>query len=227
MDAQLDAIQQAVNLAVDKSIRPLWWWQILIVPLAVIVSYLVAYGKRKGQNYATKEDFKELLRQVQATTKATEEIKADISSGLWVDQKRWQMRKTLYLILLENLRNSSKGLGEVIEAEEGIFDGSKRQRSKHINESLETIKHASDEIRKAVNLSGVLFLSDRALEVLRVYESAEKNRLNALSRQTDSYGDIAAEATSWSAYLQSQLEAAEVAYTEIVQVAKEDLRIQG
>lgn len=62
MDAQLDAIQQAVNLAVNESIRPLWWWQILIVPLAVIVSYLVAYGKRKGQNYATKEDFKELLR---------------------------------------------------------------------------------------------------------------------------------------------------------------------
>lgn len=135
------------------------------------------------------------------------------------------MRKRLYLILLENLRNSSKGLGEVIEAEEGIFDGSKRERSKHIKESLETIKHASDEIRKAVDLSGVLFLSDRALAVLRVYENAEKNRLKALSSQTDTYGDIAAEATSWSAYLHSQLEAADVAYQEIVKVAKGDLRI--
>ena len=229
MDAQIEAINQAVNSAVDASIRSLWWWQLGVLGLSVIgsviVAYLVAYAQKKAENYATKEDFNELLRQVKETTKTTEEIKAEISGGLWVDQQRWQMRKDLYLGLLENLKKGSKGLGEVIEAEEGSFEGGKQERSKYVNERLGIIKSASEKIQKAVDLSGILFLSDRALETLRIYQNAEENRLQALREQPDLYGDVSAEATSWSSYLQNQLEAANAAYDEIVKVAKEDLRI--
>jgi hypothetical protein len=229
MDAQTEAINQAVNSAVNASIRSLWWWQLigftLSVIASVIVAYLVAYAKKKGENYATKEDFNELLRQVKETTKTTEEIKAEISGGLWVDQQRWQMRKDLYLGLLENLKKSCKGLGEVIEAEEGSFQGGEQERSIYVNRRLRIIKNASEEIQKAVDLSGILFLSDTALEVLRIYQNAEEHRLRALSEQPDLHGDVSAEATSWSSYLENQLEAANTAYDEIVKVAKEDLRI--
>jgi len=61
MDAQREAINQAVNSDIDASIRSLWWWQlgvlVLSVIASVIVAYLVAYAQKKAENYATKEDF--------------------------------------------------------------------------------------------------------------------------------------------------------------------------
>jgi hypothetical protein len=82
VDAQIDAINQAVSSAVDASVRSLWRWQIVVVLPSVIVGYIVAYAKWKGENYARKEVFDELLKQVKETTKTTEEIKADISRGV-------------------------------------------------------------------------------------------------------------------------------------------------
>lgn len=231
IDSQIDSvINQAIEQAVDKSFKSVWWTQVGILILSVIcsalIAYVVAYVKKKGENYATKEDFEELLRQIKATTRATEEIKTEISSGAWVNQQRWELRKNIYLILLEKLNESKYALGEVMEAEGGIFEGDEAEREKYIDERLEKIKRVSEDIRKSVELSGVLFLSDNALKVLRDYENAEENRLKALSEMPDLYGDVSAEATSWSCYLEGQSSAAIVAYNEIVKVAKEDLQIQ-
>lgn len=42
-------------------------------------SYLGAYFKKKGENYATKEDLGDLVQQVRAVTTVTKEIEAKIS----------------------------------------------------------------------------------------------------------------------------------------------------
>jgi hypothetical protein len=47
---------------------------------AAIGAYLAAYAKKKGETLATKEDFHELIRQVQRTTEATEQVKATIAA---------------------------------------------------------------------------------------------------------------------------------------------------
>jgi hypothetical protein len=47
---------------------------------AALGGYALAYAKKKGAGLATKEDFNELIRQVQRTTEATEQVKAAISA---------------------------------------------------------------------------------------------------------------------------------------------------
>src|SRR5258705_5577892 len=60
-----------------------WWVYLLILLVAGAASWIGAYfggyAGEKGRNLATKEDFKEILRQLEATTRATEEIRAAVS----------------------------------------------------------------------------------------------------------------------------------------------------
>ena len=70
---------------------------------STVGSFLGAYAKRKGENFATKEDFSTLLEQVRKTTQETEAIKADIAKFNWVEQKRWDLKRDLYSKLLQAL----------------------------------------------------------------------------------------------------------------------------
>ena len=45
----------------------------------LIGGFLKSYLKKKGENFATKEDFEEILNQVKKTTEVTEEIKNELS----------------------------------------------------------------------------------------------------------------------------------------------------
>lgn len=65
----LKLIQQAVENGIAAAS-----WIVLVIAVfgAALGAGFGSYLKRKGENYATKEDFVELLRQVQETTKATE-----------------------------------------------------------------------------------------------------------------------------------------------------------
>jgi hypothetical protein len=59
----------------------------------ILQSYLPAYAKEKGKNLATHEDIQKLVDQVKAVTQATKKIEAEISSGVWDRQKRWELRR--------------------------------------------------------------------------------------------------------------------------------------
>jgi hypothetical protein len=60
---------------------------------AVLRPFLTEYSKKKGENLATHEDIDKLVNQVRLVTKTTEDIKAEISSGLWDRQRRWDMKR--------------------------------------------------------------------------------------------------------------------------------------
>jgi hypothetical protein len=47
---------------------------------AAVGAYYAAYAGKKGEALATREDFHELIRQVQRTTEATEQVKATIAA---------------------------------------------------------------------------------------------------------------------------------------------------
>ncbi len=59
-------------------------WIVTLVGLSAAAAgaFLGSYFKRKGEHLATREDFDELLRQIKAQTKATEEIKGEIQRDL-------------------------------------------------------------------------------------------------------------------------------------------------
>jgi hypothetical protein len=71
--------------------------QIILFGLGIIfgalLTYLTAYAKKKGENLATREDMQDLVKQMSEVTKATKKIEAEISSGVWDKQKRWELRR--------------------------------------------------------------------------------------------------------------------------------------
>jgi hypothetical protein len=70
----------------------------------VVTPYFRSYAMKKGENLATREDAKDILDQMKLVTAATKKIEAEISSGLWDKQKRWQMKRE---VLFEAARRVS------------------------------------------------------------------------------------------------------------------------
>jgi hypothetical protein len=75
----------------------------------VVFPYLRAYAAKRGENLATHDDMDKLERQVAAITRITEEIKTEISTGLWDRQRRWYMKR-------EVIFQAAKRLSEVDDA---------------------------------------------------------------------------------------------------------------
>jgi len=65
----------------------------------VATAFFSSYFRRRGETYATKADFSELLAQLRETTKAAEDVRSEISHADW-KSKEW---KTLRRIKLEEL----------------------------------------------------------------------------------------------------------------------------
>lgn len=94
MDPQ---VYTQIQKAVTQGITSAWWVSFIVMAITVAISclsgYLIAYGKKKGENLATKEDFNDLLVQLRKTTEATKEIEAKISQATWVGQSELEYRK--------------------------------------------------------------------------------------------------------------------------------------
>jgi uncharacterized membrane-anchored protein YhcB (DUF1043 family) len=68
-------IQEIVYQALQDGVSIKWWSYVILALIVLLGSYIGAYLKRKGENFATKEDFNQLLDQVKRTTEETEKIK--------------------------------------------------------------------------------------------------------------------------------------------------------
>jgi hypothetical protein len=73
-------------------------------------AYLGAYLKKKGENLATHEDIGKLLDQVSAVTQTTKEIEAKISSDVWNEQKRWEMKREVLFEAAKRIVELDDGL---------------------------------------------------------------------------------------------------------------------
>lgn len=61
-----------------------------------ISNWLAAYVRKRGENFATKADFENLLNQIKAQTKTTEEVKAAINHKDWMS-KEWKTLRRIKL----------------------------------------------------------------------------------------------------------------------------------
>ena len=145
-----------------------WWAYVVPSVIAFAGAYLGSYMKRKAENLATKEDFDDLLVQVKRTTAETENIKAEISRVSWVDQQRWNLKRELYLELLDSIYSEKEALFKLADeqtrptpTEVGILE----LREKFISENRQQSLSAIKRITKVRGVAGVL-LTDEAQQAL-------------------------------------------------------------
>jgi hypothetical protein len=95
----------------------IWGLGILVTGLA---GFLAGYLKKKGENLAKKEDLDDLIKEVHAVTTTTKRIEAEISSGVWDRQKRWELKRD---VLFEAVRRVAaafdvlKNLDNILQTE--------------------------------------------------------------------------------------------------------------
>lgn len=80
-------------------------WLLSIIVSLFVGGFLKSYVSKKGENLATKEDIKDIVDQMKLTTKATEEIKTEISDAAWDRQKRWELKRD---IVFETARKTAQ-----------------------------------------------------------------------------------------------------------------------
>lgn len=100
----IDLVVKAFDSKIESFYPALIGIQFLVVLVAAVVGTLFGawfsgYGKKKGENLATKEDHHELLRQIKINTSTVEEIKFDLAASDWMT-KEW---KTLRRQKLEEM----------------------------------------------------------------------------------------------------------------------------
>jgi hypothetical protein len=71
-----------------------------------IGAYIGAYLKRKGENFATKEDFNSIVDQMKEMTLATKTIEARISDDVWNRQKHWEMKRDALFAVAETFHEA-------------------------------------------------------------------------------------------------------------------------
>jgi hypothetical protein len=70
-----EEIHKIVSQALQNGVSLKWWTYFITFIIVILSSYLGAYLKRKGENFASKEDFNQLLNQVKKAAEETEKIK--------------------------------------------------------------------------------------------------------------------------------------------------------
>lgn len=80
----MDAPTQAfVTEIVSRRIAENWLYWCLFLAASFLASFAGAYIKRRAENLATKADFDELKRQLDQTTRLTEDIKSEVGHAEW------------------------------------------------------------------------------------------------------------------------------------------------
>jgi hypothetical protein len=66
-------------------------------------AFLGAFFGKRGETAAVERDLETIKSTLRQTTKATEEIKAEISGALWLEQKRWDKKWECYTEMVKHL----------------------------------------------------------------------------------------------------------------------------
>ncbi len=81
-----DLIKTVAQEIINESIINNYQMYLLIIAIsllsAIVSSFITSYFKKRGENLATKADFDDIVSQLKLTTKASEEVKAEISREL-------------------------------------------------------------------------------------------------------------------------------------------------
>lgn len=212
-----------------------------------------AYLKKRAEITALDEKQVTILSHIETQTRVTEEVKSEfesIKSELqhknWVEQKKWEFRKDLFLELIsllvqvrEHSLKADEILNQVSKLSGRDLDCDEHEEQKDgIIKSAEKIYEGevsdlTEQIRVLVNTRGRLFLSDDVMTVLGKFFNSEDERRNEEIRKFDrdfKEGKVSIydqPDLSYEAYLYNHSESAKIAYFKVIEVAKADLNISS
>ena len=76
---------------------------VVMAVVGILATLGTSYSRTRGQNLATKHDFDELLRQLEANTEAVETIKSEVSQRDWAQREWTNLRRIKLEALLEKM----------------------------------------------------------------------------------------------------------------------------
>ena len=176
---------------------------VLSLAAAGIGAYLGSYLQAKGKNVATREDIDRVVRK-------TEDIKAEISGGLWEKQNRWTFKRDIYIRLLENLGVARMALDHLYDMETVYRSTESEVRKKRIADAQERRDSALDEIQRTTAVAA-LILNTEALAALAKLERDVAEAANA---------------ESYFNFVDEQLGAVKEAYEALKIAARADLVLE-
>jgi hypothetical protein len=144
---------------------------------AFVGSYLAGYLKKKGESLATHEDFQAVLAELQETTRATKQIEAKISDEMWDRQKRWELRKEIFLEMLRAVGNADVALDHTA----GDLIGSGIHKLEHIAQTTQGMEECLVCSRTLGNVRSYLGVVGGSA-VVKAFEIVIKSYSDAILR---------------------------------------------
>jgi hypothetical protein len=121
-----------------------WGIPVLSFVFAGAGAYLGSYLKKKGENLAIKEDFRELKSQTADLRKATKEIEVKIDNQVWSGQRQWELKRDALLATTSALRYAQNAFSNLYSAyDEGMRIKDDQYRKER---RLEEIKQCSQAL---------------------------------------------------------------------------------
>ena len=137
----------------------------------IVAPLLTSYMSERGKNLATKQDVEAIVEQVQRVTAATEEIKTELAGGLWLRQKRWDLRREIYSQLLTSLDALLYALkdGDAVAAKLNERGPVQAEAQKTHDDARRRVDDAFNRVSSAKAVGQMLLIPEAvtALETLR------------------------------------------------------------
>lgn len=141
----------------------LTFWLVTLLT-AASGAWIGSYLREKGKNYATRED-------VQVLTRLTEEVRADISGKMWLDQKRWDLKRDFYWRLLAEinaLASALRNLRNVFKLEDMNPEDLPTLQAQILS-SVQRVQEHEDALLQVLGIGRIL-LSEDTVALLDSYQ---------------------------------------------------------
>lgn len=175
-----ELIREIADQIVRQEILKNWMLYAIFIGLGlistVVGNWLSTYLKRRAETYATKADLQEILRQLQVTTRATEEVKVAVSHADWISRE-W---RTTRRAKLEEILTSALELERWLDS----------QKSKWIFQEPETF--TGTPLEKITVISSLYFpeLRDEILQLQQCHKNAQALIFNIARRKSAVKNDV-------------------------------------
>ena len=211
-----EKLEQIIREILTEGFTLRWYVYIILAIVSflagVLGTYMSAYFKKRAEHLATRADIDEIVEQLKKTTAATEEIKGKISKEVWVEQKRWDLKRELYSSLLENLYQARDAVSNIMESEERVSskdEATKKSAEEYREKQWDRETQAVQIVSRITATAGIIL----SIESINVLE-------NLLNEWTE-----ADRTQLWWEHLVGRLDAANNAYKAILEAAKNDLKV--